>query len=235
MYLSLNQIVASYGKKQVIRGVSLGVDRGEIVALMGHNGAGKSTTLRVVAGLHKASSGTMKFDGVDVTYTSTAEKVKNGITLVPQGKAFFDDLSVEANLKMAGYTLKNSGLLKQRMDGVYEFFPVLRDRRSQIAGTLSGGEHRMLSVGMGMVMSPKVMLLDEPTYGLAPVIADELLRRVAEISGEFGTSVLLVEDNIKKVISISNRAYIMKNGLIVHSGTKEELAGMSEEDLWRFF
>jgi len=235
MYLALKELVARYGKKEVLHGVSLELDKGEIAALMGHNGAGKSTTLQVIAGLHEASSGSVLFDGVDITHRGIAENVRHGLTLVRQGRAFFDDLSVEENLKMAGYTLRSSSLLRQRMDEVYEFFPRLRERRLQIAGTLSGGEHRMLAVGMAMVMNPKLLLLDEPTYGLAPIIAEELLHRVGEISGEFRTSVLLVEENLRKVISISGRAYIMKNGRIVLGGAKEVLAAMSEEELWRYF
>jgi branched-chain amino acid transport system ATP-binding protein len=235
MYLSLRDIDASYGKKSVLHGVSFDIEQGEIVALMGHNGAGKSTTLQVIAGLHKPSSGRILLDGLDVTGRDPAANVKEGITLVPQGRAFFDNLSVEDNLKMAGYTLRSAALLAERADAVYQFFPVLRERRPQIAGTLSGGEHRMLSMGMAMVMNPRVMLLDEPTYGLSPVLAEELLYRIAEISRDLGTTVLMVEENIRKVVSISRRAYIMKNGSIVHSGTRESLAGMSEEELWTFF
>ena len=158
-----------------------------------------------------------------------------GISLVPQGRAFFDDLSVEENLKMAGYTFRSGSLIKERMDGVYEFFPRLRERRSQFAGTLSGGEQRMLSVGMALVMNPKVMLLDEPTFGLSPLLATELIDKIAEISQDFRTSVLLVEDSISRALSISHRAYIMKTGRIVYQDTKEALAEMPEKELWDLF
>jgi branched-chain amino acid transport system ATP-binding protein len=235
MYLSLKDVLAHYGKKEVLHGVSLHIDKGEIVALMGHNGAGKSTTLRVIAGLLRASAGSMLFEGQEILRRDIADNVKQGITLVPQGRAFFDDLSVEDNLKMAGYTLRSSSVLRERMEGVYHFFPRLGERRPQIAGTLSGGEHRQLSVGMAMLTNPKLLLLDEPTYGLAPIIAEELLHKVAEISQESMTSVFLVEDNIRKVTSISNRAYVMKNGNIAYEGTRETLEAMSEEDLWRLF
>ncbi len=235
MYLTLENIVAFYGKKKVLQGVSLDIDKGEIVALMGHNGAGKSTILHVIAGLHRASSGSLLFDGAQLVGRRLSSNVKHGITLVPQGKAFFDDLSVQDNLKMAGYSLETGTHLKKRMDWIYEIFPVLKNRFLQLAGTLSGGEQRQLSVGMAFILNPKLLLLDEPTYGLAPVLAEELLHRVFEITQEFSTSVLLVEDNVKKVVSIANRVYIMKNGNVVFSGNKELLTTMSEEKLWSFF
>lgn len=235
MYLLAKELIASYGKKRVLNGVSLDVDKGEIVALLGHNGAGKSTTLQVISGLRKPSSGTILFDGQDIVRKDIAENVKNGISLVPQGRAFFDDLSVEENLKMAGYALKSGSLVKEQMEGVYEFFPRLHERSSQVAGTLSGGEQRMLSVGMALVMNPKVMLLDEPTFGLSPLLATELTDKIAEISRDFSTSVLLVEDNISRALSISHRAYIMKNGQVIYQGAKETLTKMAEKELWGLF
>jgi branched-chain amino acid transport system ATP-binding protein len=235
MYLETRDLTAGYGKKQVLQGVSLGVGKSEIVTLLGHNGAGKSTTLQVIAGLLKPTSGAITFDGHDITRRDIADNVKNGISLVPQGKAFFFDLSVEENLLMAGYTLPTGSLTKERMEGVYEFFPRLRARRSQEAGTLSGGEQRMLSIGMALVMSPRVMLLDEPTFGLAPLLATELMDRITEISQEFGTSVLLVQDSITRALSVSQRGYIMKSGQIVYQDTKEALAAMPEKDLWDLF
>ena len=235
MYLESRDIIAGYGKKRVLHGVSLGVEKGEIVALLGHNGGGKSTTLQVIAGLRKPVSGTITFDGEDISRHDIAENVKNGISLVPQGKAFFDDLTIEENLKMAGYTLRSGLLTKQRMDGVYDFFPILRERRAQSAGTLCGGEQRMLSIGMALVMNPKVMLLDEPTFGLAPLLADELMDRIAQISRDFGTSVILVQDSINRALSISQRAYIMKTGQVVYEGTRDALAKMPEKELWDLF
>jgi branched-chain amino acid transport system ATP-binding protein len=235
MYLEAKDLEAGYGKKQVLHGVSLGVERGEIVALLGHNGAGKSTTLQVIAGLRKPSSGTITFDGEDIVRRDIADNVKNGISLVPQGRAFFDDLTVEENLKMAGYTLRVGSLTRERMNGVYEFFPILQERRSQGAGTLSGGEQRMLSIGMALVMSPRVMLLDEPTFGLSPLLAAELMDRIDQISREFATSVLLVQDSISRALSMSQRAYIMKTGRIVYENTKDALANMPEKELWDLF
>jgi branched-chain amino acid transport system ATP-binding protein len=158
-----------------------------------------------------------------------------GISLVPQGRAFFDDLSVEENLKMAGYTFRDSSLIKERTHGVYEFFPRLHERRSQFAGTLSGGEQRMLSIGMALVMNPKVMLLDEPTFGLSPLLATELMEKIAQISQERGTSVFLVQDSITRALAVSHRAYIMKNGRIAYQGAKEALAEMTGEELFTLF
>lgn len=235
MYLEVEELVAGYGKKQVLNGVSLGLEVGEIVALLGHNGAGKSTTLQVIAGLLRPSSGTITFDGRNILQEDISDNVKNGIMLVPQGRAFFDDLSVEENLRMAGYTLRSASMIKERMEGVCKFFPILHSRRSLDAGSLSGGEQRMLSVGMALIMNPKVMLLDEPTFGLAPLLADELMDRIVEISQSFGTSVLLVQDNVNRALSVSQRTYIMKSGRIVYHGDKKVLTEMQEKDLWDFF
>ncbi len=235
MYLEAKGLVAGYGKKQVLNGISLGLEKGEIVTLMGHNGAGKSTTLQVIAGLRNPSSGAITFDGTDIVRKDIAENVKNGIILVPQGRAFFDDLSVEENLKIAGYTIKSRSVIAERIEGVYKFFPVLNERHSQGAGTLSGGEQRMLSVGMALIPTPKVMLLDEPTFGLAPLLAETLMGRIVEISKEFSTSVLLVHESISTVLSVSNRAYILKTGRIVFEGGKESLAKMPEKELWDLF
>lgn len=235
MYLETKDLVAGYGKKKVLQGISLGLEKGEIVALLGHNGAGKSTLLHVIAGLHKPASGAILFDGVNITRRDIAENVKDGINLVPQGRAFFDDLSVEENMRMAGYTLKNATLMKERMDGAYKFFPILQERYTQIAGTLSGGQARMLSLAMSMVVSPKVMLLDEPTLGLAPLLSTELMDMIAKISRELGTSVFLAQDSISRALTVSNRGYILKMGRVVYHASKETLAKMPEKELWDMF
>lgn len=235
MYLETKDLVAGYGKKKVLQGISLGLEKGEIVALLGHNGAGKSTLLHVIAGLHKPTSGAILFDGVNIARRDIAENVKDGINLVPQGRAFFDDLSVEENLRMAGYTLKNAALMNERMDGAYKFFPILQERHTQIAGTLSGGQARMLSLAMSMVVSPKVLLLDEPTLGLAPLLSTELMDMIAKISRELGTSVFLAQDSISRALSVSHRGYIMKMGRVVYQASKETLAKMSEKELWEMF
>ncbi len=235
MYLETKDLVAGYGKKKVLHGISLGLEKGEIVALLGHNGAGKSTLLQVIAGLHKATAGAILFHGVNIARRDIAENVKDGINLVPQGRSFFDDLSVEENLKMAGYTLNNARLMKERMEGAYKFFPILLERNKQIAGTLSGGQARMLSIGMAMVVTPKVMLLDEPTLGLAPLLSTELMERIAEISRELGTSVFLAQDSISRALSVSSRGYIMKMGRVVYQAPQETLSQMPEKELWDMF
>ncbi len=203
--------------------------------MLGHNGAGKSTLLQVISGLRKPTSGMILFDGKDIGRRDIAENVKEGITLVPQGRAFFDDLSVEENLRMAGYTLPSGTLMKERMDGAYKFFPILKERDSQIAGTLSGGQARMLSIGMAMMVSTKIMLLDEPTLGLAPVLSTALMDQIARISREFGTSVILAQDSISRALSVSHRGYIMKMGRVVFQAPRETLAKMPEKDLWDLF
>lgn len=235
MYLETKDLVAGYGKKKILQGISLNLKKGEIVALLGHNGAGKSTLLHVIAGLHKMTSGTILLDGVNISRRDIAENVKEGINLVLQGRAFFDDLSVEENLRMAGYTLKSAGLLRERMDGAYKSFPILQERHKQIASTLSGGQARMLSLGMSMIVSPKILLLDEPTLGLAPLLATEIMDMIAKISQELGTSVLLAQDSISRALSVSHRGYIMKMGRIVYQASKETLANMSEKELWGMF
>jgi branched-chain amino acid transport system ATP-binding protein len=235
MYLEAKNLVAGYGSKEILHGVSLGVNKAEIVTLIGHNGAGKSTTMSVIAGLMKPTSGNVLIDGRDITKDDIAQIVSQGVSLVPQGRAFFSDLSVEENLKMAGYTLKSSGLIGERMRNAYEFFPRLRERRSQMAGSLSGGEQRMLSIGMALVMGPQVMLLDEPTFGLAPVLAAEIMDRISQISRDFGTSILLVVDNLNRALSVAKRVYVMKTGQIILEDTTEALKKLSEEELWDLF
>jgi branched-chain amino acid transport system ATP-binding protein len=235
MYLEAKNLVAGYGAKEVLHGISLGVEKGEIVTLIGHNGAGKSTTMSVIAGLIRSTSGGVLFEGRDIAKDDIAENVVKGITLVPQGRAFFADLSVEENLRMAGYTIKSSSLIAERTRDVYEFFPRLHERRSQSAGSLSGGEQRMLSIGMALVMSPKVMLLDEPTFGLAPVLAAEILDKISRISGDFGTSILLVVDNLNRALSVATRVYVMKTGRIIMENTADAVSKLSEQELWDLF
>lgn len=235
MYLEAKNLVAGYGAKEVLHGVSLGVEKGEIVTLIGHNGAGKSTTMSAIAGLIRPTSGGVLFEGRDIAKDDIAENVVKGITLVPQGRAFFADLSVEENLRMAGYTIKSGSLIGERSRDVYEFFPRLHERRSQSAGSLSGGEQRMLSIGMALVMSPKVMLLDEPTFGLAPVLATEILDKISRISGDFGTSILLVVDNLNRALSVATRVYVMKTGRIIMENTAEAVGKLSEQELWDLF
>jgi branched-chain amino acid transport system ATP-binding protein len=234
-YLEARDLVAGYGTKEVLHGVSLGVEKGEIVTLIGHNGAGKSTTMSVIAGLITPTSGSVLFEGRDIAKDDIAETVVKGLSLVPQGRAFFADLSVEENLRMAGYTIKSGSLVAERTRDVYGFFPRLRERRSQSAGSLSGGEQRMLSIGMALVMSPKVMLLDEPTFGLAPLLATEILDKISSISHDFGTSILLVVDNLNRALSVATRVYVMKTGRIIMENTAEAVSKLSEEELWDLF
>ena len=235
MYLEARNLVAGYGGKEVLHGVSLGVEKGEIVTLIGHNGAGKSTTMSVIAGLIKPTSGAVLFEGKDIASSDIAETVVSGVSLVPQGRAFFADLSVEENLRMAGYTIKSGRLVTERIRDVQAFFPRLRERRSQHAGSLSGGEQRMLSIGMALVMSPRVMLLDEPTFGLAPVLATEILDKTSRISHDLGTSILLVVDNLNRALSVATRVYVMKMGRIIMEDTAEAVKKLSEQELWDLF
>lgn len=233
MYLEAKGLRAGYGKKEVLRGVSLGVEKKEIVALLGHNGAGKSTLLRVISGFHRASSGNIIFDNADITHKGIEENVKRGIILVPQGKALFSDLSVEENLKLGAYTLKNSSLTKKQIGAVYELFPILRERKLQKAGSLSGGEQRVLSLAISLMVIPKVLLLDEPSLGLSPAMRINIMEVIHQINQELGVSVILVEENVAETTSLANRVYIMKTGEIVFHDNCEQFN--KRKDLWDFF
>jgi len=220
-----------YGGIHALKGVSLTVEDGEIVTLIGANGAGKSTTLRTVSGLVKPTSGHVIVDGQDITRATPQARVKLGITQVPEGRRVFPAMSVTENLELGGY-LAPPGSRAASFEEVFFRFPVLADRRKQLAGTLSGGEQQMLAMGRAIMARPRVLLLDEPSMGLAPLLVQEIFDIIAAIH-ESGTTILLVEQNANKALQVADRAYVMETGQIVLSGPAAELA--KTEDIKRVY
>jgi len=226
--LEVNNIDVHYGVIQALKGVSLKVNEGEIVVLIGANGAGKTTTLRTISGLKAPTQGTILLNGVDITNTSAQERVKMGISHVPEGRRVFPGLTVLENLELGAYLRKDRDGIAQDLEMVYQHFPILRERRKQLAGTLSGGEQQMLAIGRALMSRPKILFLDEPSMGLAPILVQEIFDIINNIN-KAGTTVLLVEQNANMALQIADRAYVMETGSIVLSGTGSEL--MKSEDI----
>jgi branched-chain amino acid transport system ATP-binding protein len=220
----------------VLRGLSLAVPEGKIVALLGSNGAGKSTTLKAVAGLlpserGEVTQGNVVYEGKSITRSNPSQIVRLGISLVMEGRRVFEHLTVQENLSTGAYT-RRSGVAED-LDLVYEFFPRLKDRRTQQAGYLSGGEQQMLAIGRSLMSKPKLMMLDEPSLGLAPLLVEEIFGRIKALNAEIGTTVLLVEQNARRALQIADHAYVMENGRIVLEGPAAELA--SNPDVQEFY
>jgi branched-chain amino acid transport system ATP-binding protein len=225
--LELKSVDAFYRRIQALRGITINVDKGEIVALIGSNGAGKTTTLRTISGLMHPPSGTIHFDGRDITRTAAAKVVELGICQSPEGRRLFPRMSVVDNLLMGAYTRNDRAGIASDMDRVFTLFPRLQERRSQIAGTLSGGEQQMLAMGRALMARPKLLMLDEPSLGLAPIFVETIFTIVQEINAE-GTPVLLVEQNATKALEIAHRGYVLETGVIVQTGTGRELLASEE-------
>lgn len=225
--LELSGIDAFYGRVQALRSVSLTVDAGEIVALIGSNGAGKTTTLRTVSGLMHPQRGTIKFNGQDITRVEPQKIVDLGICHSPEGRRLFTRMSVLDNLKMGAYTRTNAAEIKADMDRVFVLFPRLKERLHQITGTLSGGEQQMCAMGRALMAKPKVLMLDEPSLGLAPILVQTIFDIVREINSQ-GTPVLLVEQNAHKALEVAHRGYVLETGVIVQTGTGQELLESEE-------
>jgi branched-chain amino acid transport system ATP-binding protein len=225
--LEVNGIDVFYGRVQALRNESLQVDRGEVVALIGSNGAGKTTTLRTISGLHHPVRGTIKFDGKDITRSEPQNIVNLGICQSPEGRRLFTRMTVLDNLRMGAYTRSNQAEIKKDMDRVFELFPRLKERVNQVAGTLSGGEQQMCAMGRALMAKPKLLMLDEPSLGLAPILVDTIFKIVREINAQ-GTPVLLVEQNATKALEVANRGYVLETGNIVFSGTGKQLLESKE-------
>jgi branched-chain amino acid transport system ATP-binding protein len=222
MMLSVNDLTVHYGAIQALRGVSFNVDKGEIVTLIGSNGAGKSTTLRGISNLLKKTSGTVQFEGEDITNLAPDKIVMRHLIQVPEGRRIFANLTVRDNLEMGAYTRKDRAGIRDDMEMVFGIFPRLKERARQIAGTLSGGEQQMLAMGRGLMAKPDLLLLDEPSMGLAPILVDEIFGIIRRIN-QAGAAILLVEQNAYKALSIASRAYVLETGEIVKSGPAAEL------------
>ena len=220
--LTIENLEVFYGVINAIKGISFEVNEGEIIALIGANGAGKTTILNTITGLVPAKSGSIKFEDKDLLKTPAHKIVSMGIAHVPEGRRIFQQLTVFENLKLGAYTRKDKKEIADTLEMVYERFPRLKERRTQIAGTLSGGEQQMLAMGRALMSHPKIILMDEPSMGLSPLYVTEIFDIIRSVN-ESGTTVLLVEQNAKKALSIANRAYVLETGKIVLSGDAHEL------------
>lgn len=220
--LQVKDLKVSYGMIEAIKGINFEVNQGEIVSLIGSNGAGKSTTLRTISGIKPAKSGQILYEGQDILKSNAMKIVKAGISQVPEGRHVFKGMSVKENLLMGAYTRKDRDGLKEDMEKSFEYFPIIKERLNQDAATLSGGEQQMVAMARALMAKPKLLLLDEPSMGLAPLFIQQIFNIIEEINAA-GTTVLLIEQNAKQALSISDRAYVMETGKILLSGTGQEL------------
>jgi branched-chain amino acid transport system ATP-binding protein len=220
--LEVKDLHVSYGSINALRGISFEVNEGEVVTLIGANGAGKSTTMNTIAGLLKPKQGKINYQGEDISRQDSSEIVKRGITLAPEGRQIFPRLTVLENLKMGAYTVPKDSI-KENLEKAFNLFPVLEERINQTAGTLSGGEQQMLAVGRALMSNAKLLMLDEPSLGLAPLLVREIFELITRIN-ELGTTVLLVEQNARMALNISDRGYVLETGIIRLSGKGSELA-----------
>ena len=223
--LKVENIHVYYGAIHAIKGVSFEVNEGETVALIGANGAGKSTTLKTVSGLMHPRSGSIEFLGRDITHADAYKLVSQGLAHVPEGRRIFLQMTVQENLEMGAFTRK--GGITEPLENVFRHFPRLKERRKQVAGTLSGGEQQMLAMGRAMMISPKLLMLDEPSMGLAPILVEQIFDIIRELKNA-GTTILLVEQNAGMALDIADRAYVLETGRITLSGTGAELARSEE-------
>lgn len=220
--LEVKDLQVYYGVIQALKGISFHVNQGEVIALIGANGAGKTTTLQTLTGILSPKSGSIVFEGKDLTRTPAHKIVEMGMAHVPEGRRVFADMSVYENLLLGAYTRKDKAEIAESLASVYKRFPRLEERKGQRAGTLSGGEQQMLAMGRALMSKPKIILMDEPSMGLSPIFVEEIFHIIREISAS-GTTVLLVEQNAKKALAIANRAYVLETGNIVLSGDAKEM------------
>ncbi len=223
MLLEVHDLNVYYGAIHALQGINFHLDQGEIVTLIGANGAGKSTTLRTISGLLRPRTGSILFKGQDITVVAPEQIVRMGISQVPEGRKIFAPLTVKENLMMGAYTRSDKAEIQQSMEQVFTSFPRLKERLNQLGGTLSGGEQQMLATARGLMSRPTVLLLDEPSMGLSPILTEEIFRIIKVINSQ-GTSILLVEQNAQMALSIANRAYVLETGRIVLEGDAREVA-----------
>ncbi|MBR3606054.1 MAG: ABC transporter ATP-binding protein [Lachnospiraceae bacterium] len=226
--LSVNNLQVHYGMIQAIKDVSFEVNQGEVIALIGANGAGKTTILHTISGLLQPTRGSVIFEGQDITKTAAHKIVSLGMAHVPEGRRVFAQLTVLENLRLGAYTRKDKNEMEETLKMIYQRFPRLEERKNQIAGTLSGGEQQMLAMGRALMSHPKIILMDEPSMGLSPIFVEEVFKIIRDISSE-GTTVLLVEQNAKKALTIADRAYVLETGNIILQGDAEKL--MNDESV----
>ena len=225
--LEIKGVSAAYGAVPAISQVTIEVKAGEAVGLLGANGAGKSTTLRAISGLVRLTSGIISFDGIDLASLPPHKIPELGIAHVPEGRQVFPEMSVQENLEIGAFVPRAKAERARTMEFVYEIFPRLAERKKQLAGTMSGGEQQMLAVGRGLMLKPKLLMLDEPSLGLAPVMTDVTFEKIAEIS-KMGTAILLVEQNVSRALSLVDRAYVLESGRVTMQGKSDELANSKQ-------
>jgi branched-chain amino acid transport system ATP-binding protein len=222
--LAVEKLAVSYGGIRAVKGIDLHVNAHELVCLIGANGAGKTTTLKGICGLQPVAAGSVRYDGVDVTGRPAFELVRRGLAMVPEGRGVFGALSIEENLAMGAYTRTDRAGIASDIERVYSLFPRLRERRRQTAGTLSGGEQQMLAMGRSLMSRPKLLLLDEPSMGLAPLMVQKVFETIHAVSGE-GVTILLIEQNARLALEVSHRGYVMESGEITLAGEAKTLLG----------
>lgn len=230
--LSVRDIHCAYEEVPVINGVSLEVNEGEIVAILGANGAGKSTTMRTIAGLMHPTSGSVYFLGEEITRLPASHSIKKGISYVPEGRRLFAKLTVRENLELGAFSVRDKSVVQERLDEVYDLFPILKQRSGQTAETMSGGEQQMCAIARGLMSKPKLLMLDELSLGLQPNLVEKVFEIVAEINRR-GVTILLVEQMVQEALEIANRGYVIQTGKVVHEGTTREL--MDSEEVRRAY
>ena len=222
MLLELEDVAVSYGRIEALHGISIGIDEGEVVALIGANGAGKTTTMRAISGLRQLSRGSILFNGEDISRLRADLRVRRGLCQSPEGRGIFPGMTVGENLDMGAYTRRDKEGILADLERVFGLFPRMSERRRQVAGTLSGGEQQMLAIGRALMSRPKLLLLDEPSMGLAPMLIQQIFDIITEISKQ-GTTILVVEQNAQQALTRADRAYVLETGRIVKTGTGAEL------------
>lgn len=220
--LSMKNVTSVYGRNEMLRGVNVDVEKGKIVCLLGSNGAGKSTLIKAILGLVKVIAGTIAFNGNDITGQKTHKIVRQGISIVPEGKRIFPKMTVTENLRMGAYSETDPRVIEGRMEEVFALFPRLKERVRQVAGTMSGGEQSMLSIGRGLMSNPRLMIFDEPSLGLAPILVEQNFETIQKINSQ-GTTVFLVEQNASQTLEIAAYGYVLQKGEVIAHGTVEEL------------
>lgn len=231
--LEVQGLVAGYGKKHTVHGIDLALHKGETLLFLGHNGAGKTTLMQSIFGLNPPMGGKVTYEGRDITGRNPARNVADGIAFVPQGHGIFASLTVRDNLELGAFVEADRSKVEKHLEDVFDMFPILKDRAGQVAGTFSGGQKQMLAIGMALMHGPRVLILDEPSIGLAPNLVDRVMKSVAEIKARFDASIIIVEQNVKYSLPVADRAIVLKTGGIVYEGAPEPL--MDHQKLIEFF